>query len=274
MKRMYGNQRHYNVLRSELVNEMFEEMFDEMPKRQHHRSHPPPSPSVSSSPSSSPSGSRTARYHTVSSVNSLNAKNIAKSGKANAAASSERHQKSRSMKVTTEPEYRRPQTTSSTSKPKFQEKSTGNKLKTGPHLSFHASNRPQLPSENSKNEVRRTNTRRPQQPSTTDTTSPSSGVITTSLEDAPTSTSEEQWLDPDEDYLSFENAEETLMEDDIHSTFFPPPSLDGDIELFEEDYWTTVDDIFTDSTTPYTSTHHDDIVDTFSTVPLPEVIKS
>nr|XP_027214400.1 uncharacterized protein LOC113807366 [Penaeus vannamei] len=49
MKRMYGNQRHYNVLRTEILNEMYDQLYDEMPKRQHHkyrrrRPRPPPRP--------------------------------------------------------------------------------------------------------------------------------------------------------------------------------------------------------------------------------------
>ncbi|XP_042864749.1 protein spaetzle 4-like isoform X2 [Penaeus japonicus] len=101
MKRMYGNQRHYNVLRTEILNEMYDQLYDEMPKRQHHKyRHPQPPPS----PSASPQGSRSGRYQKPSRANSLKRQGDKAKG-----ASRERssRQNSRSMKVIAEPEVAR-----------------------------------------------------------------------------------------------------------------------------------------------------------------------
>lgn len=80
MKRMYGNQRHYSVLRAELLNDLYDEMFDEMIKRQ---------PSASSS-------SRSARYQKPShpAANSPLDKDHKRP-----------HGTSRAMKVTIQPQY-------------------------------------------------------------------------------------------------------------------------------------------------------------------------
>ncbi|XP_050696106.1 protein spaetzle 4-like isoform X2 [Eriocheir sinensis] len=82
MKRMYGNQRHYSVLRAELLNDLYDEMFDEMIKRPHHRQQP--------------SSSRSARYQKPShpAANSPLDKDHKRP-----------HGNSRAMKVTIQPQY-------------------------------------------------------------------------------------------------------------------------------------------------------------------------
>ncbi|KAK3878693.1 hypothetical protein Pcinc_016688 [Petrolisthes cinctipes] len=59
MKRMYGNQRHYNVLRAEMLNELYDDMFEEMPRRHHQYRRPPPPQA------------RSARYQKPSRANSF-----------------------------------------------------------------------------------------------------------------------------------------------------------------------------------------------------------
>lgn len=102
MKRMYGNQRHYNVLRTEILNEMYDQLYDEMPKRQHHKYRRPPPPA---SPPASPQGSRSGRYQKPSRANALRREGDKAKGAPPQGRGS--RQNSRSMKVTAEAEVAR-----------------------------------------------------------------------------------------------------------------------------------------------------------------------
>ncbi|XP_045124967.1 LOW QUALITY PROTEIN: protein spaetzle 4-like [Portunus trituberculatus] len=86
MKRMYGNQRHYSVLRAELLNDLYDEMFDEMIKRISKPQHP-----SAASPSS-----KSARYRKPShpAINTHDLK-----------AGDKRPHNGRAMKVTIQPQY-------------------------------------------------------------------------------------------------------------------------------------------------------------------------
>ncbi|XP_063846758.1 protein spaetzle 4-like isoform X2 [Scylla paramamosain] len=86
MKRMYGNQRHYSVLRAELLNDLYDEMFDEMIKR----ISKPQNPAAASPPS------RSARYRKPSHP-SINAHDLK--------AGDKRPHNGRAMKVTIQPQY-------------------------------------------------------------------------------------------------------------------------------------------------------------------------
>lgn len=67
MKRMYGNQRHYNVLRSEMLNDLYDDMFEEMPRRHHQYRRPPP-------PQAQQHNTRSARYQKPARPSSLSDK--------------------------------------------------------------------------------------------------------------------------------------------------------------------------------------------------------
>lgn len=72
MKRMYGNQRHYNVLRSEMLNELYDDMFEEMPRRHHQYRRPPPPQAQHNA--------RSARYQKPARPGSLSDKSSGRAG--------------------------------------------------------------------------------------------------------------------------------------------------------------------------------------------------
>lgn len=110
---MYGTQRHYNVLRAELLNNLYDEMYDEMPKRQHQYQHP------------SLGSARSPRYQNPSRSNTLNSQS------SKFASKQRDRQNSRAIKVTMEPEYsNKQQQTPTTAIPKSQSKATKTQVKT------------------------------------------------------------------------------------------------------------------------------------------------
>lgn len=235
MKRMYGNQRHYNVLRAEVLNELYEDMFDEMPKRHHQYQH------------STPPNTRSARYQNPSNSNSFNSESSNSAKKRN-------QLDARAMKVTMEPDYVGLQQAPTTDRSKSQSKASktrtkGTPVRTNTRLK-ESTRTPTVTGESTKTTSKGTTSYPP----------------TTITEDVLT-TSHTQWVEGTDDtgeYLSF-------VEEKNLPTVFPPEQREG-ADALDADLWTTLSDSSTDISdslysTPYSNLGSSETYSSYTSVP-------
>ncbi|XP_042214408.1 protein spaetzle 4-like isoform X1 [Homarus americanus] len=253
MKRMYGNQRHYNVLRAELLNDLYEDMFDEMPTRQHQYRHP------------SPPSARSARYQNPSNSNTLNSKTAKSDNK------QRDHQNGRAMKVTIEPEYNsREQQVPTTTMPKSQSKASKTQGKTTTtDTNTRMSDTSGRITSSATTKSTRTTSR---QTSTTGTTT--SDPPTTFMDNVPTTTNN-RWNEETEDGVEASLTREYLatVERDTQPTLLPPEQRE-EVDLFG-DLWTTLSDSSTDSSSSsYTNPGSAETYSSYTYITVPETSTS
>lgn len=226
MKRMYGNQRHYNVLRTEILNEMYDQLYDEMPKRQHHKYRRPPPPA---SPPASPQGSRSGRYQKPSRANALRREGDKAKGAPPQGRGS--RQNSRSMKVTAEAEVARAPPPRSRVKVTKTGKTTPT---TSTTQKAKGSSPPPATTTAPTTKTSKSTTRRQQAQATTKSTTDD---LLTTTEDVPT-TAGGPW-EPG-----------TPLDEALEATLVPPEFRD---ELEEELWATTLAEPATDASASYSS---------------------
>lgn len=250
MKRMYGNQRHYNVLRSELLNDLYEEMFDEMPKRHHQYRHP------------SPPSARTARYQNPSRSNTLNSKS-------SKLALKERDElNSRAMKVTMEPDYgdlKQQAPTTERIKPnsKFSKAQTkGTSSGANNRMNGSATRTPTTTAKTTRTTIGQT-------PTSGETSDPSTTVTEEAL-----TTSNSQWVEETVDTVALPTREYlSVVEEETQPTVLP--SEPREVDPFEVDMWTTLVDSSTDAadssySTPYSNSGSSETYSSYTSVTVPE----
>ncbi|XP_068221238.1 protein spaetzle 4-like isoform X2 [Palaemon carinicauda] len=256
IKRMYGNQRHYNVLRSEILHDMYEEMFNEMPKRQVHRFQP-----------STVSTARTGRYHKHSNANLLQeertkAKNRSRSIKT---ISMEPESHSKSAMESSEPEI--------PSKLRNQQTS-GNQLKDIDNFDQVAMDI--LESVGDGPSGRRTTNANTEAPHTTQTSSVSSDPTVFPPTGETTTSKGNDWFTEEEPTDEATTPSDGLPsrgkngEEKMRPTYLPVPD---DYSFDSEDYefWTTLGDEYFDT---FSTTTYSPDIDEFSMSTLPEEIST
>lgn len=224
MKRMYGTQRHYNVLRTELLNNLYDEMYDEMPKRQHQYRNP------------SLGSARSPRYQNPSRSNTLN------SHSAKLASKQRDRLNSRAIKVTMEPEYTSNQRqTHTTAKPKSQSKATNIQDET-PTTSRTTKVRDSAPLV-STDTTKSTRTTSRHSTVTRGTTTTNNPLSTT--EDVPATANDHQ-VELDK-AASLTREYFSVIEEGTEPTLIPLEHQEG-ADPMDMDTWTTLSDFSTDAT--------------------------
>ncbi|XP_066937385.1 protein spaetzle 4-like [Macrobrachium rosenbergii] len=270
IKRMYGTQRHYNVLRSEFLEDMYEEMFNEMPKRQTHRFHPS---------SSTTSTARTGRYQKHSNANSLQDERTKKRNRNGNDPSS----RSRSIKtISMEPEYLSKSGVASSlpqiaSKLKAQQVS-GNRLKdiqdldqlTMDILESVADLPPRKRTTNSNTEIPHT-TQAPTLPTDSTVFQATSETTTSKGNDWFTEeeTAYEEVTTPNNGSPSHGKESEEEKER-LKPTYLPLPNAD-ELDFHDEGIWTTLGEELFDT---FSTTTFSPELDEFSMSTLPEEIST